>query len=65
MKDKSKKGFFKQLFGQGSYCCCSFDIEEIKSDEQKSHDGGNNASNSFCCPSQSKPVVEKNKDLEK
>jgi hypothetical protein len=46
MKDEKRTGFFKKIFGQKS-SCCSFDIEEIASTEEKHSDSKDAAAS--CC----------------
>ena len=63
MKDESKTGLLKKLFGQKS-SCCSLDIEEVDPNEQKTSDGGNDVPNCCCC-SPSEPIETKKKDMKK
>ncbi|WP_150109577.1 hypothetical protein [Syntrophobacter fumaroxidans] len=57
MKYKKKTSFFKKIFG-GESACCSLDIEEIDSNDEKSSDFKNIVSNRSCC-STLKPDLKK------
>jgi hypothetical protein len=61
MTDEKKPGFFKKIFGRKS-SCCSFDIEEIDSNEGESSDSKDTAP-SCCCCSAPTPDEEKNEDV--
>lgn len=60
MKDEKKTSFFKKIFGQKS-SCCSLELEEVDSNEDKISSPKKTAAN-FCCCSPTGIDVKKDKD---
>jgi hypothetical protein len=48
MKDEKKKSFFKKIFGQKAPCC-SVELEEIDSNDEKSSASKDSTENCCCC----------------
>lgn len=61
MKDEKKTGFFKKIFGQKS-SCCSLELEEVDSNEDKISPSKKNTAANCCCCSPTDIDVKKDKD---
>jgi hypothetical protein len=61
MKDEKKTGFFKKIFGQKS-SCCSLELEEVDSNEDKTSPPEKNPAANCCCCSPTDIDVKKDKD---
>lgn len=59
MKDEKKTSFFKKIFGAKS-SCCSLELEEVDSNEEKITASKDPAANCCCSPTDSD--VKKAKD---
>lgn len=60
MKDEKKTRFFKKIFGQKS-SCCSLELEEVDSNEEKISPPKNPEANCCCC-APTATDVKKDKD---
>lgn len=60
MQDEKKTSFFKKIFGQKS-SCCSLELEEVNSNEDKISPPKKTAANCCCC-SPTDIDVKKDKD---
>jgi hypothetical protein len=61
MKDEKKTSFIKKIFGQRS-SCCSLELEEIDSNEDKILPPKTNPAANCCCCPPSEIDVKKDKD---